>query len=105
MEDTILMAANHHELVKLGAGAGLSGSLVIELIKQFGPAIAKLLIDMLIKKKTDPKFSMSSSKGFDLPLVKGLLVALITSYRTDITKWLDDQENKLLDLIIAKLSE
>lgn len=106
-EDIILAAAQHHDLVKLGTGAGLAGTFVIELIKQFGPVLAKLLIDVIMKKKADPAklgFSLTDAASFDLGLVRSLLVALIINYRPQIMSWLDVQENRLLDLIIEKLS-
>jgi hypothetical protein len=104
-EDTILCAANHHELVKLGIGGGMAGGLVIELIKQFGPALAKMLIEMLLKKKADPKFGAAfGSSAFDLTMVKALLATLLTNYRGQLMTWLDEQENKLLDLILQKLA-
>lgn len=105
LDDTHLsLAAEHHDLVKLGAGAGIGSGLIIQLIQQFGPMLAKLLIDLIMKKNAAVGLKASAPGSIDFSLIKGLIAGLLTSYRGQVITFLDTEENALLDMIIGKLS-
>lgn len=104
-DDTHLsLAAEHHDLLKLGATGGIGAGLIIQLIQQFGPTLAKMLIDLILKKNAATGLKATPAGSIDFSLIKGLIAGLLTSYRGQVITFLDTEENALLDLIIGKLS-
>jgi len=103
--EMIALAAEHHELVNTGLKAGLAGTTILQLIQMFGPTIAQLLIQILLKKQAGGGVTPAPMATMpDLTVVKMMLVALLTQYKAQILALLDSNEAALLDILIAKLS-
>ena len=84
---------------------GLGGATLLQLLIQYGPAIVKLLLDILDKKPAALPDGTHVVGGLwdDAWGIRTLLGSLLKAHRDDIMKYLDEVENKLLDKLIEKL--
>lgn len=102
-----LLEVDHPDLFAEGTKLGISAESIIALISLVGPKVAEIVITLWKKKQNDnvdPKLGASLGGLASLISPKALLVELLINQRDRIMGLLDQAENALFDLIIAKLS-
>lgn len=102
MAHEIVLKASDVDLFNKADKFGLGGGVLLKLLIQYGPAIVKLLLDLLDKKQEGPP-NVVGGWFDDIFFVRSLLAGLLKAHRAEIMQYLDDVENAVLDKIVQKL--
>lgn len=82
-------------LLQQGAALGITSAQILDWIKEFGPDIAALLIQLLANKR-----SLAATPTTPNALQQ-LLIVFLTTYQAQIESWIDTGEGAVFDAVIG----